>query len=213
MTVVDLSRNEFVSSVQKACQGVGADAALASDIAMGCLELRAAGLESLSHLLPLLQNTKPDRAGPSHEPYAHSQNGYFTPDVTLLRNGSSVMDHLCLATVTVGACDDCVLLAAMIQNGCAMRGRFTRIIAPGIGWSVLDHAYLAAAPGRLTGPLTFRFVPVDDHGDLAYPPAQSRVLVPVKLWADLQKAAAAVLVPADDATRLRDAGAGLNDND
>jgi len=213
MTTLDLSRNEFSSMVQKACVGVGTDTALSGDIASACLDLQAAGVASLEHLLPLLATASATEMPSTHIDFVHSQNGYFAPTVTVLRNGGSVMDHLCLATVTIGTCDDCVLLASMVHAGCVLRRRFVRLISPGIGWAHLDHAYLKAALGRLAGPITFRFVPEEGHEDLVYPAAQNRVHVDTTLWADLQTAAAAVLVPADDTTRLRDAGAGLDDND
>ncbi|MEL6735372.1 MAG: DUF3726 domain-containing protein [Pseudomonadota bacterium] len=213
MTTVDLSRNEFLSTVQKACVGAGSDSALAGDIAVACLELEAAGLDSLAHLLPLLEDTSHLPARMASQSYAHSQNGFFTQQVVMLRNGASAMDHLCLATLTVEHCDDLVLLAALLLSGCRARGRFARIIAPGIPWAHLDHAYLAAAPGRLVGPITVRFVPVEDHAELSLPPLPARLGVSITHWAALKTAAAAVLVPADDTTRLRDAGAGLNDND
>jgi len=213
VTTVDLSRNEFSSAVHKACVGVGSDPGLAADISAGCLDLQAAGVDSLTHLLPLLEQAQSLTASITPEPYAHSQNGYFTPKVVLLRNGASVMDHLCLATVTVEACEDFVLLAAMIHAGCTTLRRFARVISVGKGWANLDHAYLASAPHHLAGPITFRFIPVENDGDLVHPQIQERVIVAIQRWAALREAAAAVLVPADDATRLRDAGAGLNDND
>ncbi|MEM1039054.1 MAG: DUF3726 domain-containing protein [Pseudomonadota bacterium] len=213
MTTVDLSRNEFLSTVQKACVGAGSDSALAADIANACLELEAAGLASLAHLLPLLEAAAHLPARMAAQPYAHSQNGFFTHEVVMLRNGASAMDHLCLATLTVAQCDDLVLLAALIVSGCRARGRFARIIAPGIPWAHLDHAYVVTAPERLVGPITVRFVPVEDHAALGLPPLPARLSVGMAHWAALKAAADAVLVPANDTTRLRDAGAGLNDND
>ncbi|MEL6946785.1 MAG: DUF3726 domain-containing protein [Pseudomonadota bacterium] len=209
MTAIELSQNEFSSAIQKACRSIGTDPALATDIANACLFLEASGLPSLSHLLPLLDTptkaTTPD--------YLHSQNGYFARRVDLLQNGGSAMDHLSLATLTVQHCDSFPLLAALLVSGSAAQGRFVRALWPGQGWLLLSSPLLGQKAPTIGGPITFRFVPPEEQVGLKQIAPSDRVLVDMVLWAALHIHAQKTYVPANDQTRLNDAGAGLTDND
>lgn len=220
--VMDCSVNEIESLAKRAARGAGLPWGLAEEAAKAARWLAARRLPTVPLVTDLLRRND----GVPYEALAPDVSGDTwtarSRDLCPLIAGAALSDRAeaiaAGASVTLAAVSYPLLLAAFLGRAAAAIGQVFELRWPGATIRCLPEGPHIEADGpdalqaRRVESVTVRGVK-HSAADRPAPRSAQRVEVSPDDWAVLKSLAHRTYVPATDESRLRGAGAGLDDND
>ncbi len=199
---MDISGNEYRTTVFKACRGVGVMYGVAEDVADACLFWASVSLEvparTIGDALAAYEASKRPME------WSHDGEWVICQNASVLCDGPSVLDLVETGQRVRMVCDWPELLLLLARHRSWRLAGGVEISLDGIEWA--DALKATVMPD--TGVLWLR----PGQGGSSASVLSNRVTIDPHEWSRIKIFADKILVPADPANR-QDAGAGLTDND
>jgi hypothetical protein len=215
------SLNEIDAQIRKAARGAGLVWGLAEE-AGKCARTLACSDPQALHALPSVLEAH--RAGDYASGIVANGVSWTSPDgrpLSPLMLGPAIADHAFVLPANTlridGPVTRPVLLLPFIENVADILGRAVLVEISGIRIALarrnLSSALATLADTKMVDRIELSLGPASMLPDAPCSEAAAGIFVPAALWARFEALAALTYVPASETSRIKGAGAGLNDNE